>query len=67
MPGTIDRSGRDAHQPWLRPLAGGPGTDPLEAVNSGLDLAQRGVQGTPERLFQAVLGCGHALTQPAAS
>lgn len=67
VPGAVDCSGCHAYQPWLRLVLPGPGADSLEAVNTGLDLGQRAVQRTPERLLQAVLGCGHALTQPAAS
>jgi len=47
MPGAVDSSGCHAYQPRLWLAFSGPGTDSLEAVNTGLDLIQRGVQRTP--------------------
>jgi hypothetical protein len=65
VPGPVDCASCHAYQPRLWLVVFGPGTDSLEAVNTGLDLAQGDVQRTPQRLFQAVLGCGHAVTQSA--
>lgn len=65
VPGPVHCADCHAYQPWLWLVVFGPGTDSLEAVNTGLDLAERSMQRTPQRVFQAVLGCGHALTQPA--
>ena len=56
-----------AEQPRPGRAVADPGADPLEPVGARLDLADGLGQAPPQRLLDAVLWCGHAVTSPPSS